>query len=114
MSVFNLKVLVAQSCPTLCNPMNCSLLGSSIHRILQARILEWVAISFPRGSSLLRDLTRNKLANTLWIMKEVTGEERRKARMNPSFLGIKVNMNLWILMQMDRYSNRDVCISKPP
>ena len=42
---------VAQSCPTLCDPVDCSLLGSSIHGILQARILEWVAISFSRGSS---------------------------------------------------------------
>ena len=39
---------VAQSCPTLCNPMDCSPPGSSIHGILQARILEWVAISFSR------------------------------------------------------------------
>ena len=39
---------VAQSCPTLCNPMDCSLPGSSIHGIFQARILEWVAISFSR------------------------------------------------------------------
>ena len=38
--------LVAQSCLTLCDPMDCSLLGSSVHGILQARILEWVAISF--------------------------------------------------------------------
>ena len=37
---------VAQSCPTLCDPVNCNLPGSSIHGILQARILEWVAISF--------------------------------------------------------------------
>ena len=42
---------VAQSCPTLCNPMDCSLSGSSIHRIFQARVLEWIAISFCRGSS---------------------------------------------------------------
>ena len=42
---------VAQSCPTLCDHMDCSLPGSSVHRILQARILEWVAISFSRGSS---------------------------------------------------------------
>ena len=35
---------VAQSCPTLCNPVDCNLLGFSIHRILQARILEWVNI----------------------------------------------------------------------
>ena len=40
------KVLVAQSCPTLCNPMDCSPSGSSIHGILQARLLEWVAIPF--------------------------------------------------------------------
>ena len=39
----------AQSCPTLCDPMDCSLSGSSVHGILQARILEWVAISFSRG-----------------------------------------------------------------
>ena len=40
-----------------CNPMNCSLPGSSVHGILQARILEWVAISFSRGSSWPRDQT---------------------------------------------------------
>ena len=49
---------VAQLCPTLCDPVDCSLLGSSLHGILQARILEWVAISFSRGSSQLRDRTR--------------------------------------------------------
>ena len=43
--------LFTLSCPTLCNPMDCSPPGSSIHGILQARILEWVAISFSRGSS---------------------------------------------------------------
>ena len=42
---------VAQSCLTLCDPVDCSPPGSSIHGILQARILEWVAISFCRGSS---------------------------------------------------------------
>ena len=36
----------AQPCPTICDPMDCSLLGSSLHGILQARVLEWVAISF--------------------------------------------------------------------
>ena len=42
---------VAQSCPTLCDPMDCSPPGSSIHGIFQARVLEWVAISFSKGSS---------------------------------------------------------------
>ena len=37
---------VAQLCPTICNPMDCSLPGSSVHGIFQARVLEWVAISF--------------------------------------------------------------------
>ena len=49
---------VAQSCLTLCDPMDCNLLGFSVHGSLQARILEWVAISFSRGSSWPRDQTR--------------------------------------------------------
>ena len=49
---------VAQSCPTLCDPIDCSLPGSSVHGIFQARILEWIAISFSRGSSQPRDQTR--------------------------------------------------------
>ena len=50
--------LVTQSCPTLCNPKDCSLPSSSVHAVLQARILEWVAISFSSGSSQLRDWTQ--------------------------------------------------------
>ena len=42
---------VAQSCLTLCNPMDCSLPGSSVHGIFQERVLEWVAIPFSRGFS---------------------------------------------------------------
>ena len=52
------KVNVAQLCPNLCNPMDCSLPGSSVHGIFQARILEWVAISFSRRSSQPRDQTQ--------------------------------------------------------
>ena len=48
---------VAQLCPTLCDPLDCSLPHSSIHGIFQARVLEWVAISFSRGSSQPRDRT---------------------------------------------------------
>ena len=50
-------VLVTQSCLTLCEPMDCSLSSSSVHRILQAKILEWVASAFSRGSSRPRDQT---------------------------------------------------------
>ena len=42
------KSEVAQSCPTLCDPMDCSLSGSSVHGIFQAIVLEWIAISFSR------------------------------------------------------------------
>ena len=49
---------VAQSCRTLCNSVDCSLPGFSVHGILQARILEWVTISFSRGSSRPRDRTQ--------------------------------------------------------
>ena len=51
-------VLAVQSSPTLCDPMDCSPPGSSVCGILQARILEWVAIPFSRGSSQPRDLTQ--------------------------------------------------------
>ena len=62
---------VAQSCPTLCDPTDCSLPGSSIHGIFQARILEWVAISFSRGSPRPRDRTQVSHF-TVWATREVT------------------------------------------
>ena len=49
----NMKVKVTQSCPTLCNPMD-----YTVHRLLQARILEWVTFPFSRGSSQPRDRTQ--------------------------------------------------------
>ena len=52
-----MKASVAQSCPTLCDPMDYSPAGSSVHGISQAGILEWVAISCSRGSSQPRDQT---------------------------------------------------------
>ena len=65
---------VAQSCPTLCNPVDCSPEGSSVHGILQARILEWVAISFSRGSSRLRVWTQVSciagICFNLWATRE--------------------------------------------
>ena len=51
-------MLVTQSCPTLCDPIDCIPPGSSVHGILQARILEWVAMPFSRVSSQPRDQTQ--------------------------------------------------------
>ena len=55
----------AQSCPTVCDHMDCSLPGSSVHGFLQAKILECVPISYPRGSSLPRDQTQVFASPTL-------------------------------------------------
>ena len=49
------KVLVTQLCPTIFDPIDCSPPGSSVHGILQARILQWVAIPFSRGSFQSKD-----------------------------------------------------------
>ena len=54
-SVFMCCTELLQSCPALCDPIDCSLPGSSVHGILQAKILEWVAVPFSRGSSAPRD-----------------------------------------------------------
>ena len=67
-------VLVTQSCRTLCEPMDCSPPGSSVHGILQASILEWVAIHFSRGSSQPGDQTQvSFIASrffTIWATRE--------------------------------------------
>ena len=66
---------VTQSCLTLCDPMVCSLPGSYVHGIFQARILEWVAISFSRKSSQPRDWTRvSRIVGrrfTIWATRKV-------------------------------------------
>ena len=55
-----------QSCLTLCNPMDCSLPGSSVHRILQARIMEWVATSYLQGIFLTQGLNPHLLCLLHW------------------------------------------------
>ena len=68
-------MLVAQSCPTLCNPMHCSPPGSSVHETFQARILQWVAMSFSRGSSQHKDWTQVSCTEgrffTNWAIKSL-------------------------------------------
>ena len=72
--VRKVKVKVAQLCLTLCDPMDWSLPGSCVHGILQARILEWVAISFSRGSSRPRNWTQVSCTAgrffTFWTTRE--------------------------------------------
>ena len=70
-------VLVVQLCLILCDPMDHSSSGSSVHGILQSRILEWVAISFSRGSSQPRDRTLASYTAsrffTIWAIRGKNG-----------------------------------------
>ena len=88
---------VAQSCRTLCNPMNCRLPGSSGHGIFQARVLEWVAISFSRGSYPPRDWNRVAcIADshfTIWAIRETNQKEAIICSPNPKFCLWKLTTN---------------------
>ena len=72
---------VAQSCLTLCDPTDCGLPGSSVYEISQARILEWIAISFSRVSSQIRDRTHVScifcIGRQILYHLEPTGKPRR-------------------------------------
>ena len=68
----------AQPCSTLCNPMDFSPPGSSVHGILQARILEWIAIPFSRGSSRPRDRTWSPTLQAYSLPSEPSGKLKVK------------------------------------
>ena len=94
--LWKVKVLVAQLCPTLCDPMDCSLPGSSVHGTLQARILEWVATPFSRGSSQPRDRTWvSCIAGrffTLWATREAS------VLMTVSFSSVQSLSRVWLFV----------------
>ena len=78
---------VAQSCLTLCDPMDCSLPGSSVHEILQARILEWVAISFSREIFLTHGSNPGlqHCRQTLYTLSH-----------QGTYIPIKIHINIWL------------------
>ena len=75
-------------CPTLCDPVDCSPPGSSVHGIFQARVLEWIAISFSRGSSWPRDWTQVSCTAGRYFSIWATREALNKVR-NIQFLSEK-------------------------
>ena len=83
-NMLSFSVLVTQSCPALCDPMDYSPPGSSDHGILQARLLEWVVLPFSRGSSPPRDTTRVSPVVggffTIWATGEATREQANLQR----------------------------------
>ena len=93
---------VTQSCPTLCNPMDCSLPGFSVHGIFQARILEWVAISFSRRSFQPRDWTQVShivgRCFTIWATSWGKSQEERIILLNGylAMSGDIFNCQVWV------------------
>ena len=67
-----------QSCPTLCDPMDCSPPGSSVHGVLQARTLEWIAMPSSRGSSQLRYQTCISCIAGKFFADESSGKPRER------------------------------------
>ena len=64
--MWGVHAYMLQLCPTLCNPIECSLPGSSVHGILQAIILEWIAMPSPRGIFLTEELNSYLLHLLRW------------------------------------------------
>ena len=79
---------VAQSCPTLCDPMDCSLPGSSVHRVFQARVLEWGAVSFLQGifptQGLNPGLPHCRVKQTLYLLSH---QQSQMCHWSPCFGG---------------------------
>ena len=98
----DMKCLVTQSCLTLCNRMDCSPSGSSVHGILQARILEWVAIPFSRRSSWPREqIWVSCLAGRLFTIWA-----NREAPYIYTHIHIRFNIALYVNLNSNRY----ICI----
>ena len=114
-------VCVTQSCLTLYDPMDCSLPGSSVHGILQARILEWVVIPFSRRSSQPRDWTcSSHIAGrffTIWATREAPREVGNRSLQNiplvifrrlessPFFWEAPGSIHLWITVMVPLWDN---------
>ena len=92
---FSFMHTVSQLCPALCDPVNCSLPGSSVHGISQARILGWVAISSSRRSSRSRDRTRVP-ASPAWAGRSFTVWATREAPDPSRITGSKNDFSILI------------------
>ena len=104
-------VLVAQSCLTLCDPIDCSPPGSSVHGILQARILEWVAIPFSRRSSQARDWTQVNKHIFFFIFLSIMGYHRT---LNTVPCAIQEDLvvypfSIWSFASTNRVANLMLC-----
>ena len=92
------KSEVPELCLTLCDPTDCGLPGSSVHGIFPAIVLEWIAISFSRGSSQPRDWTQKDDGYDKMMFAQKEGEDKKGKIINSCFI---FKLNLSFLWQMD-------------
>ena len=107
-----------QSCSTVCSPMDCSLPGSSIHGILQARIPEWVAMPSSRGSSQPRDQPRSPMLQADSLPAEPPGKPKCvfTGLYNPGFFAICLLLYVSSLSRSFYFSHnisQDLLINQP-
>ena len=96
------RVQLLQSCPTLYNPMDCSPPGSSVHGILQARILEWVDMPSSRGSSWPRDQTRVSCIAGKFFTTELPGK--------PMYMCMCVCLYIYVYVYIMEYFSYCCCL----
>ena len=94
---------VTQLCLTLCDPMDYSPPGSSVHGILQARILEWVSISFSRGSSLSRDRTQVFCIQSDTLPSESPGKPRMGHKLLKNHQSMPEKIHLAVVFRVGRW-----------
>ena len=100
---WNVRAKLLQSCPTLCDPMNCKPAGSSVHGVLQARILELVTMPSSRGSSLPKDQTH---------VSNVSCTGKQTGPLSPASPGNPNSWNsLWLLICLIDYLRSIITIS---
>ena len=108
LKTFSKESEVAQSCPTLCDPMDCNPPGSSIHGIFQARVLELVAISFSRASSWPSNQTWvphiASRCSTIWATREAPRKPITKAKTLESCLMVSYHCATSIKLIQPKYS----------
>ena len=90
-----------QSCPTLCDPVDCSPPGSSVHGILLARILEWVAMPSYSGSSRPRDQTHVSYISCIgmWVLYHYTWESHKDIYIRKDHLSVPSKLDCVVLKQ---------------
>ena len=94
---------VIKSCPTLCDPMDYRPPGSSVHVILQARIVEWVAISFSRGSSWLRGWTHvSCIAREFFTTEPLWSPDRSVMQQKILAFVILISLDSYLYIQHER------------